>query len=106
MSMKQQTAIPKAVRIKVLERDSVDDAPCCIFCGNPRNLQIAHYVSRARGGKGVEQNLVTLCFWCHQAADNGFGERSEEIRNYMETYLKEHYPGWNKEDLITNGKSI
>jgi len=86
----KDTDIPRKVRWKVLRRDSVDDWPCCIYCGRPAEkgngygLHLHHVVRRSQGGKGQEDNLVTLCFNCHNELHNG----NQEIQHYCEEYLK------------------
>ena len=61
----------------------------------------AHYISRAHGGLGIEENIVTLCLDCHNNYDNGRSkEESNCIREKIEDYLKRHYNNWNKESLI------
>ena len=61
----------------------------------------AHYISRAHGGLGIEENIVTLCFDCHNSYDNGkYKAVSDAIREKIEYYLKHHYKDWNKENLI------
>lgn len=92
-SRKRFTAIPKAVKEKVYERDGGR----CIFCGRP-GLPEAHYVSRARGGLGVERNILTLCRPCHDAMDNG--KYIKAFRAEAKAYLMKQYEDWNEEELI------
>lgn len=55
----------------------------------------AHYISRAHGGLGIEENVVTLCLDCHNNYDNGkHKEVKEAIRSKIETHLKHFYPNW------------
>lgn len=86
-------AIPKDVKQKVYERDKGR----CIFCGAP-GLPEAHVISRAHGGMGIEQNIVTVCRNCHERMDNGI-MRSAYQRAAVE-YLQNIYPEWRKEDVI------
>lgn len=58
-------AIPQKVKKAVYERDR----GLCIFCGRPGD-PVAHVISRAHGGLGVEQNIITACFRCHERMDN------------------------------------
>lgn len=91
------TDIPKSVKEKVWERDN----HCCIVCGNPYAFPNAHYIARSHGGLGIEENIVTLCLNCHNAYDNGNNTKLKEyIGQRIESHLKEHYIGWNKNDLI------
>lgn len=95
-------AIPRPVKIRVAERDSIDGWPCCIFCGAPTPFgdtewSNAHFVSRAQGGLGVEQNVLTLCPICHRKYDQTTAR--VEMRGYFRDYLKGIYPDWNEKDL-------
>ncbi len=58
--------IPQSVKKKVWERDEER----CVVCGNHQAMPNAHYISRAHGGLGIEQNIVTLCQTCHHEYDN------------------------------------
>lgn len=87
------TAIPPAVRRVVENRDS----GACIFCGRPGRGE-AHVISRAQGGLGIEQNIVTVCRECHDKMDNST-ERAGRVE-YAEQYLRRIYPGWNKGQVI------
>lgn len=94
--------ITQAVKKKVWERDKHH----CIKCGNPYAMPNAHYISRAHGGLGIEENIVTLCQECHNNFDNGKSkELKEAIKNKIETYLKSFYPNWSI-DLITYKKRL
>lgn len=96
-----QTGINEKSRKTVLERDSWDGHACCIFCGSPYRLELAHYVSRARGGKGIPENLVVLCHICHSQLDNGSNvEKSKEIKRVCEDRLKRFYPDWKEKEQI------
>lgn len=94
--MKNATGISKRVRERVYARDSIDGAPCCICCGHPI-VQVAHFVPRSRGGKGVETNLACLCPACHWLMDNGDGAI---VKARFRSYLEEHYPGWDEKDQV------
>lgn len=88
--------IPQSVKKIVNERDN----GICIFCGN-RGLPEVHYIRRSKGGKGIEQNIVTLCRICHSNFDNpNDKELSEKIGQRIEEHLESKYENWNKEDLI------
>ena len=94
--------ITQAVKKRVWERDG----GCCVVCGNNYNVMPnAHYISRARGGLGIEENIVTLCTEltpnkCHRKYDFGTAEEQEEIRFKIKEYLVGFYPDWNEEDLV------
>ena len=94
--------ISQKVKQIVWERDKGR----CVVCGNTQNVMPnAHFISRAKGGLGIEQNIVTLCTnfttcKCHFRFDNGTAEERKEIGLKIETYLKSKYPDWNKENLV------
>ena len=95
--MRKQTKklmIPKSIKEKVWERDN----HCCILCGNPNATPSCHFVSRAQGGLGIEQNIVTLCTRCHAMYDQS--ENRESIRKEIFEYLRSFYPNLKTEDLI------
>ncbi len=85
--------ISPAVRDKVLKRDNYT----CIICGR-YEVQIAHYISRARGGLGIPENLACLCPQCHHEYDNG--KLHKEIKKALEDYLRQHYSEWDNKRLI------
>ena len=86
--------ISPKVRKEVLERDNHQ----CIICGANQGLQIAHYISRARSGLGIPQNLATMCVSCHFQFDNG--KLHSQIKDLVQEHLKAHYEDWNEKDLI------
>ena len=96
------TDIPQRVKNAVWERDHGR----CVVCGNRHNVMPnAHFISRANGGLGIEENIVTLCTeltdnQCHRRYDQGTRQEREEIRAKIEAYLKTKYPDWDKEKLI------
>lgn len=96
------TDISMAVKKKVWERDNGR----CVVCGNNYNVMPnAHYISRTKGGLGIEQNVVTLCTEltenkCHRKYDFGTKEERELIGSIIREYLKSKYENWNEEDLI------
>ena len=97
-------SIPNGVKRAVAERDSMDGWPCCIYCGRPAPsdamtaFSCAHYISRAQGGLGIEENILTLCPTCHHKYDAT--TQREEMRGIFRGYLKEQYAGWCEEDLV------
>ena len=83
----------------------------CIFCRIGYHMdstnalayqiqQIMHIVPRSQGGLGVEQNGVLGCQHHHSMLDNGNDGCREEMMQYIEMYMKDKYPGWNRELLI------
>ena len=83
--------INKKTRQEVLERDSFDGCPCCIYCGKPSisgsGLHLHHVIRRSQGGANVKENLVTLCYGCHMKLHDG----ASEIQDYCENYLRRMY---------------
>lgn len=86
-------AITPKVRQAVEERDNY----CCIFCGQ-RGRGEGHYISRAHGGLGVEENLITVCRKCHNEMDNGL--LTQIYREKAEAYLRGIYPDWDRDKYI------
>ena len=99
-------ALGITIRVKeeVADRDSFDGHPCCILCGLPAPVNNrlafsnAHYISRAQGGIGVEENVLTLCPNCHYRYDQTTDR--EMLKLFFGRYLKEHYPNWDEEKLF------
>ena len=88
--------ITKQVKDRVWERDNQK----CIRCGTHRAMPNAHFIPRSKGGLGVEENIVTLCLSCHEAYDHTTERKAIGI--FIEGYLKEKYPQWDKTKLIYN----
>ena len=105
----------KAVQIsretaeKVAERDGYS----CLFCKMGYHIagqnlsdlafctyDMAHFIPRAHGGLGVEENIVMLCRYHHHELDHGKNGLKEEMLGIMEEYLKGKYPDWDKERLV------
>lgn len=86
-------AIPETVNRAVWDRDG----GCCIICGR-QGAPNAHYISRAQGGLGIEENIVTLCAECHEAYDQTIQRRN--YRGLIRAYLEDCYPDWNEDNLI------
>ncbi len=96
MSSKRKscTDIDSKSRNEVHERDGFR----CVYCGKTNKpIELAHFIGRAQGGLGMPHNLVSLCIGCHHDYD---GEKRNEIRPYLEEYLKSCYSGWNENELI------
>lgn len=95
--------IPKKVKEAVAERDSFGDWPCCINCGMPAPSENrlafsnAHFVSRAQMGKGIEENILTLCPLCHRKYDQT--TERPKLRAYFREYLEDHYKDWDESKL-------
>lgn len=90
----------KACEITPAVREAVEkrDGHCCIFCGSPNARGEGHYIGRAQGGLGVEENIITVCRYCHNEMDNG--KNMVKYRAFAESYLKDHYPGWDAREYI------
>lgn len=86
--------ISPVVRQQVMERDQGR----CIICGKTQGIQIAHFISRARLGLGIPQNLACMCLVCHAEMDNG--RFHKEYQQAFEAHLRGHYDGWNKDELL------
>ena len=93
-------------RQRILSRDG----DRCIFCVMGYHMEkadwyaksllsIMHYVPRARGGLGIEQNGAVGCEYHHHMMDNGHeGRRAEMLERFRE-YLKGIYPNWDEKAL-------
>ena len=97
------TSIPQKTKDEVNRRDGGQ----CIICGAPGS-PCAHVVRRSQGGRGVVQNVVTLCGECHYALDEGLFlgrlkplgfHTQQEVREYVIDYLKGFYPDWTEESV-------
>lgn len=94
------TDIPQAVKRAVWERDNHR----CIICGHANAAPNAHFISRAHLGRGIEENIVTLCTLfgngCHHRFDNGSRVERELMREEIRKYLKSKYPDWDEDKLV------
>jgi hypothetical protein len=63
-------------------------------------LTPAHVVSRAKGGLGIEQNLITGCIPCHDILDHGTREEREAMYDKARDYLRGHYPNLDEINVI------
>ena len=97
-------SIPRSVKAAVAARDSVDGWPCCLWCGRPAPTRAplafscAHYISRAQGGLGIPENILTLCPYCH--AEYDATENRQDLREYFKAYLSKKYPDWQESLLV------
>ena len=85
-------AIPAKVKKAVLDRDGV-----CVWCCRP-GAPNAHYISRAQGGLGIEENILTLCTECHRRYDQTTDRPI--MREFFRKYLQSRYPDWDEDKLI------
>lgn len=89
--------ISPEVKKRVAERDSWDGWNCCILCGSPEGQPNAHVVPRSDNGMGIEENVVTLCWNCHQRYDNT--EERNALKSEIIAYLKGFYPDWDERNM-------
>ena len=80
MKRKKATDIKPEVKKRVEERDGW----CCIFCrefgeSGFEPTDHAHYIGRAQGGLGIEENLVYVCPAHHFEMDNGKNMKNTAI---------------------------
>lgn len=101
------TAIPSGVKAAVANRDCSNGPATCIICGRPGGPH-CHIVRRSQGGKGVVENIVTLCNECHYAFDEGIGLKRleplgfhsrQDIEDFIIDYIKSFYPDWTREKV-------
>jgi len=84
--------ISQKVKYEVWERDNHQ----CIFCNInvPVSCANAHCLSRAHGGLGIVQNIVTACPKCHHELDNGKDRKKYTV--LLLSYMKRLYgEDWN-----------
>lgn len=103
----KKTEFSQKERQKIIERDKGE----CIFCtmGYPAagatylDLEIKdimHFIPRSKMGIGIEQNGAVGCRYHHFLMDNGNKGLRPNMMMKFESYLRNIYPGWSKEDLI------
>lgn len=78
------------------------DGGVCIVCGSNQGIPNAHFISRAHQGKGIEQNIVTLCPKCHHLYDNS--KYRKEYYERIKAYLLKCYPDLDIESLRYKNK--
>lgn len=84
----------ESVKTRVWRRDD----GLCVWCKRP-GLPEAHYIARNKLGRGVEENMLTLCRECHDKYDHGTREERERMKEYFRAYLSACYPGWDESKL-------
>lgn len=87
------TDITPKVKNEVWERDNHR----CIFCGSSQAMPNLHVISRAYGGLGIPENIVTGCMDCHRLMDQS--TRRKEMLKIAKNYLKNIYPDWDESKL-------
>lgn len=99
--MHEKTKACKITR-QTKEKVYLRDGGHCVLCG--RWCQVdnasAHYISRARGGLGIEENILTLCHECHYSYDNANRQSTrKEKEDYFRNYLRSKYEDWDERRL-------
>ena len=87
------TGITAAVKQAVLERDGGR----CVLCGKQGNPW-CHYISRAQGGLGIVENVITLCDPCHRRFDQSADRAA--LKDALANYLSSIYPEWDESNLV------
>lgn len=89
------TSIPKNIKMIVWERDDHK----CIFCKKYVDWKYAnsHYIKRSQNGKGIEENIMTNCDYCHTLFEES--EQREKMKEFAKNYLMDKYDYWN-EDML------
>lgn len=90
------TDIPQKVKMAVWERDGHK----CVICDSATAMPNAHYIPRSKGGLGIEENVVTLCFECHYMYDFGSKAQRKGLGYQIKGYLMSQYPEWDEDKLI------
>ena len=85
--------ISKAVKNTVWNRDKGR----CIICGSTYAMPNSHYIKRSQGGLGIEENITTMCNYCHYQFD---GPGRATLKPLVKEYLKSKYPEWDEQKLI------
>lgn len=91
--------IKPSIKQKVWERQN----GVSVYSGTPISINecCCHVLSRNKGGRGIEENIVGLTQYEHKVFDgNRIGNKKEEtdkIRKIVRKHLEENYPGWNEE---------
>lgn len=98
--------VSQKVKNEVWERDNHR----CIFCNTEVSVSCAnaHVISRAHGGLGIVQNIVTACPKCHHELDNGKNRRLylAQLVLYMQKLYGDNWRDnviYNKWKEIENG---
>lgn len=95
------TEITKKVKMVVWKRDNC----CCIFCGTPVpwNMANSHFIKRSHMGLGIEQNIMTNCWLCHEAFEKEpkDGWMHEKARRHF----RECYDEWDEGKLTYKEKT-
>jgi hypothetical protein len=96
---------------QVRESIWIRDGGVCIFCRTKYHMEdttqygrsitdYMHYIGRAQGGLGIEQNGAVGCRDHHMMLDNGNKGRYAEMHGMFGEYLKSMYAGWDEKELV------
>lgn len=77
--------IPDDVRAAVLTRDGSK----CVKCGKTEKLEIDHIIPVSKGGKGVLENLQTLCVSCNRSKRNRVASSNEQRSELLRSPAQE-----------------
>ena len=82
-------------RKKIYARDGYR----CALCDCTRTIQVHHLIPRGQGGTNCEQNLITLCAYCHSHIHGRplyeTDITREDIEQMATEYLADYYaPDW------------
>lgn len=90
--------IPKSVKEAVYKRDKEH----CVNCGRWCDISnsCCHFIARSQGGLGIEENILTLCQYCHSIYDNS--EHRQRLKEKFRKYLKKNYKEWDERKLYYN----
>lgn len=97
-------------RKEIYERDGM----ACYFCMiryrmpaayeaggyETRIMETMHIVSRSHGGMGIAENGMLGCKYHHRMLDAGAAEIRKEMQDLIGRYMKQKYPGWDRERLV------
>jgi 5-methylcytosine-specific restriction endonuclease McrA len=92
MKRTKALAITPAVKQRVRERDN----GMCVLCGRPGD-PVCHFISRAQGGLGIEENIWTGCVECHRDYDQS--PIRYLLRERLVRHFRSKYPEWDKTEL-------
>ena len=91
--------VPPKTKELVMNRDGG-----CVYCNKISTLTYAHiFVSRAKGGLGVKENIAILCMNHHHILDNGVESNiANKIDKHCKDYLINLYGSIDLESLKYN----